>query len=182
MEVWASRYTYYTLHKHESLQITPDQYDIVGKYLVEAIQEVLGDNCTPSIQDVWTAAYDQLAGIMIQKESSLSDQDKEWKDWGDFHIVKISRESDEISSFHLSPVDGKPIPTFVPGQYVSVRVYVPNLGYMQARQYSMSDVTSSQYYRNQCKQEQGQQFTPGILSNVLHALKEPGQIVKVSHT
>jgi nitric oxide dioxygenase len=168
-------------HKHASLHITADQYDIVGKYLIEAMQEVLGANFTSSVQDAWTAAYAQLAKIMIQKEASLNGQHEEWKDWRDFRIVTISRESDEISSFYLSPVDGKPLPTFVPGQYVSVSVYVPQLGYMQARQYSMSDVPSTEYYRISVKQERGQQFPPGVLSNVLHDIRAPGQIVKVSH-
>ncbi|BCS21944.1 uncharacterized protein APUU_30169A [Aspergillus puulaauensis] len=168
-------------HRHASLEITPGQYDIVGKYLIEAMQEVLGDAFTPGIRDAWTAAYGALAGIMIQKERSLYDQDGEWKDWRDFRIVKIARESDEISSFYLSPVDGKPLPAFIPGQYVSVRVYIPEIGYMQARQYSMSDIPSSEYYRISVKQEQGQRFAPGVLSNVLHGLKEPGQVVNVSH-
>lgn len=167
--------------KHASLHITPDQYNIVGKYLIEAMQEVLGDNFTPDVQDTWSAAYGQLAGLMIQKERSLYDQHKEWKDWRDFRIVTISRESDEISSFYLSPVDKKPLPLFIPGQYVSVRTLVPQFGYSQARQYSMSEVPLSTYYRISVKREEGQRFPPGLLSNILHDLEAPGQIVQVSH-
>ncbi|GAM42106.1 hypothetical protein EIK77_008032 [Talaromyces pinophilus] len=167
--------------KHASLHITPDQYDIVGKYLIEAMQEVLGDNFTPDIQDAWTAAYGQLAGLMIQKESLLYDQHTEWKEWRDFRIVTISRESDEISSFYLSPVDMKPLPSFIPGQYVSVRALVPQFGYSQARQYSMSEIPLSSYYRISVKREEGQRFPPGLLSNILHDLEAPGQIVQVSH-
>ncbi|KUL89301.1 hypothetical protein ZTR_03814 [Talaromyces verruculosus] len=147
--------------KHASLHITPDQYDIVGKYLIEAMQEVLGDNFTP--------------------DSSLYDQHTEWKDWRDFRIVTISRESDEISSFYLSPVDEKPLPSFIPGQYVSVRALVPQFGYSQARQYSMSEIPLSSYYRISVKREEGQRFPPGLLSNILHDLEAPGQIVQVSH-
>ncbi|CAG8893178.1 unnamed protein product [Penicillium egyptiacum] len=168
-------------HKHVSLEITPNQYDIVGKYLIGAMHEVLGANFTENIQDAWTAAYGHLAGIMIQKEASLYDQHEEWKAWRDFRITDISRESDEISSFYLSPVDGKPLPSFVPGQYVSVRAHVWHLGYMQARQYSMSDIPSPTYYRISVKREKGQQFVPGLLSNTLHEVETPGKIVQVSH-
>lgn len=168
-------------HKHASLQITADQYDIVGLYLIKAMKEVLGDDFTPNVQDAWTSAYGQLASLMIQKESSLYGQHEEWKDWRDFRIVTIFRESEEISSFYLFPVDSKPLPTFVPGQYVSVRVYVPEMGYMQARQYSMSDIPSSKYYRISVKKERGQRFAPGVLSNALHDIDAPGEIVQVSH-
>lgn len=167
--------------KHASLHITPDQYEIVGKYLIEAMHEILGANFTPDVQDAWMAAYGQLARLMIQKESSLYDQDKEWKDWRDFRIVTISRESDEISSFYLSPVDEKPLPAFIPGQYVSVRARVPQFGYLQARQYSMSEIPSPSYYRISVKREEGQRFPPGLLSNILHDLEAPGQVVQVSH-
>ena len=167
-------------HKHASLEITPGQYDIVGKYLLGAMEEVLGANFTKDIQDAWTAAYSQLAGIMVQKEASLYDQHAEWKGWRDFRVTQISRESDEISSFYLSPVDGKPLPSFVPGQYVSVQTHVPHLGYTQARQYSMSDIPSPAYYRISVKREDGRQFPPGRLSNTLHDFETPGKTVQVS--
>ncbi|GFF93019.1 hypothetical protein IFM53868_07045 [Aspergillus udagawae] len=168
-------------HKHASLQITPDQYDIVGKFLIDAMREVLGDIFTSDVQDAWTAAYGQLSGLMIQKESSLYGQNEEWKDWRDFRIVNISRESDEISSFYLRPVDGKPLPPYLPGQYVSVRACVPQLGHFQARQYSMSETPLRNYYRISVKRERGQQSVPGLMSNVLHDFAAPGQIVQVSH-
>lgn len=61
--------------RHVFLQITPDQYDIVGKFLIEAMQEVLGQIFTPSVHNSWTAVYSQLASLMIQKKRSLYNQD-----------------------------------------------------------------------------------------------------------
>ncbi|KAJ6190875.1 Globin [Penicillium mononematosum] len=151
-------------HKHVSLEITPNQYNIVGKYLIGAMQEVLGVNFTENIQEAWTAAYGQLAGIMIQKEASLYDQHDEWKGWKDFRVTDISRESDEISSFYLSLSMGSPFR----------RLFL-------ARQYSMSDLPSPTYYRISVKREHGQQFAPGLLSNTLHEFETPGKTVQVSH-
>ena len=47
--------------KHVSLEILPEHYPIVGKYLLLAIADVLEDAATPDILDAWAAAYGQLA-------------------------------------------------------------------------------------------------------------------------
>jgi nitric oxide dioxygenase len=52
-------------NKHSSLAVKAEHYPIVGKYLLGAIQNVLGVAATPEIVEAWGAAYNQLAGIMI---------------------------------------------------------------------------------------------------------------------
>lgn len=134
-------------NKHTSLYIQPEQYDIVGKYLLETMGELLGDAFTPAIRDAWGAAYAQLAKIMIDREEQLYQASEGWRDWRDFKIQKKVPESDEITSFYLAPIDGGKLPTFLPGQYISVRTEVPELHYLQARQYSLSDAPGKDYYR-----------------------------------
>lgn len=175
-------------NKHASLYIKPDDYKIVGKYLIEAMGEVLGDALTPEIKDAWAAAYWQLADIMIGRENQIYQQSEGWTDWRDFKIIDKVKESDEITSFYLSPVDGKPLPAFQPGQYISVKVFVDEVQYEQPRQYSLSDKPSSEYYRISVKKEtglsQGESNAathPGYVSNILHDSKNKGDIVKVSH-
>ncbi|KAL1982779.1 hypothetical protein VTN96DRAFT_895 [Rasamsonia emersonii] len=172
-------------HKHASLYIQPEHYKIVGTYLLAAMKQVLGDALTPEIHDAWAAAYWQLADILIGKEKSLYEESDGWTDWREFKIAKKVPESDEITSFYLKPVDGKPLPSFRPGQYVSVLVDVPALGYPQPRQYSLSDKPNPDYFRISVKKEPGAvngvKSPPGYVSNVLHDLKQEGDIVKVSH-
>ncbi|KAK9366603.1 hypothetical protein V1509DRAFT_629509 [Lipomyces kononenkoae] len=174
------------VHKHVSLYIRPEQYDIVGEYLLAAMKQVLGDACTPEILNAWTAAYWQLAHILIDEEDKLYRQSEDWKDWRQFRITKKVPESEEITSFYLEPVDRSPLPTFQPGQYISVRVIVPGLEYLQARQYSLSDSPRPEYYRISVKQESGNPAAqhaatrPGYVSNVLHNLEE-GNLLEVSH-
>ncbi|KAH8696429.1 globin-like protein [Talaromyces proteolyticus] len=173
--------------KHASLYITPEQYRIVGKFLLQAMQEVLGDVFTPQVQDAWGSAYWQLANLMITKESSLYEQNSDWKTWRDFRIARIEPESTEIKSFYLEPVDGKPLPKFTPGQYISIRLYVPRLNYTQDRQYSLSDKPNPRYYRISVKREDGlspklsgPEDTSGYVSYLLHDM-EVGKVVQLSH-
>ncbi|KAL2008710.1 hypothetical protein VTN00DRAFT_6904 [Thermoascus crustaceus] len=94
-------------HRHSSFYIQPDDYKTVGEYLLAAVKQVLGNVCTPAILNAWTAAYWQLANILINKEADLYRQSEDWTYWRKFKIVKKVPESDDITSFYLAPVDGK---------------------------------------------------------------------------
>ncbi|PLB44856.1 flavohemo protein [Aspergillus steynii IBT 23096] len=175
-------------HKHASLYIKPEQYEIVGKYLLEAMGEVLGDALTPAIHAAWAAAYWQLANLMIGREAQLYQEANGWTDFREFRIAQKIPESSEITSFHLVPVDGKPLPSFRPGQYISIQVFVPELKYPQARQYSLSDKPEPDHYRISVKRESGLNprqpnaaAHPGYVSNILHDQIKEGDVVKVSH-
>ena len=174
--------------KHASLYVKPEQYDIVGHYLLLAIAEVLGSAFTPDIHDAWAVAYQQLADLMIHRETKLLEEAGDWNCWREFRIIQKIRESSEITSFHLAPVDGKSLPSYLPGQYISIRTSVPNTQYLQARQYSLSDVPHPDFYRISVKKEHvldiddsGAKAQPGYISNVLHRDKNIGDSVEVSH-
>lgn len=175
-------------NKHASLYVQPEHYSVVGKYLLEAMGQVLGDALTPEIKDAWATAYWQLADLMIAREQQMYQQSEGWTDWREFTVANKVKESDEITSFYLAPVDGKPLPSFRPGQYISVQVYVPALKYIQPRQYSLSDRPSSDYYRISVKKETGIDTAdpsaaahPGYVSNLLHDTFNKGDTLKVSH-
>ena len=175
-------------NKHASLYIQPDDYKIVGKYVLEAMKEVLGDALTPEIHDAWAAAYWQLANLFIGREGDIYKQSEGWTQWREFRVASKIPESDEITSFYLKPVDEKPLPSFRPGQYISVQVHVPDLQYLQARQYSLSDMPRSDYYRISVKKELGLNTAdpeakphPGYVSNILHGSVNEGDMIKVSH-
>lgn len=105
-------------NKHASLYVRPEQYAIVSKYLLAAIKEVLGDALTPELLEAWTVAYGDLADIFIKAEDNLYKHAHGWTDWREFRISRKVKESSEITSFYLEPVDGhvKPLPPFLPGQ------------------------------------------------------------------
>ncbi|KAK3937794.1 putative flavohemo protein [Diplogelasinospora grovesii] len=175
-------------HKHVSLQVTAAQYDIVGKYLIQAIGQVLGDAATAEIVDAWTAAYSVLAGAFIGVEGQMYKENEtkdHWVGWRKFRILRKVPESNGITSFYLAPSDGgTPLPKFLPGQYISLQVFVPQLGHLQSRQYSLSEgpKEKGEYYRISVKKDEGEvPGIPGIISNMLHANFNEGDEVELSH-
>ena len=125
---------------------------------------------------------------MIGREKQLYSEKAGWTTWRDFIITDKVIESDEITSFHLQPTDGKPLPAYHPGQYISIRTTVPALQHLQSRQYSLSDAPHPSSYRISVKKELGLDLAhpaatahPGYVSNVLHASKHVGDTLQVSH-
>ncbi|KAI0838450.1 globin-like protein [Hypoxylon sp. FL0890] len=171
--------------QHVSLFVQSEQYDIVGTYLLGAIGQVLGDAATPEIVDAWTAAYGVLAKIFIDTEQQLYKADENWTGWRKFRIARRQKEADDITSFYLEPVDGVvPLPKFLPGQYVSLQIPVPKLGYNQSRQYSLSQapLEDGTSYRVSVKREHDDELNiDGIISNILHDGYKEGDQVELSH-
>ncbi|HEX9150754.1 MAG TPA: NO-inducible flavohemoprotein [Flavobacterium sp.] len=170
-------------NKHVSLNIAPEQYDIVGNHLIASIKEVLGDLATTELIDAWTCAYNELAQIMIGIEAEMYQKTNNkkggWKGWRPFVISQIVKESEEINSFYLKPEDHKEIADFHPGQYISISTFIPELGHKQPRQYSLSSHSNNDYYRISVKKETSQNTPDGIVSNALHNKKE-GDIIELS--
>jgi nitric oxide dioxygenase len=178
--------------KHCSLGIHPDQYDIVGQYLLGAFAQVLGaDAWTTELHEAWTKAYTMLSKIFISREAQLYRQFGRWTGWRSLRISQKIAEGDDIYSFHLEPPAGTDkLPHFQPGQYVSVRVNVPSIGHLQSRQYSLSDHPSTQHYRISIKRDRGVhvgggieafQLKPGLVSNLLIEGYNVGDMLEVSH-
>lgn len=172
--------------KHGSLEVQPDHYPIVGQYLLGAVVSVLGPAATPEIVEAWSAAYGQLADIMIGRERILYDEGARqpggWRGFKPFRVERKERESEVMTSFYLVPADGAPLATFKPGQYVSVKVHPPGFAYEQIRQYSVSCAPNGEHYRISVKREDAPPHTagapPGLVSNHLHdAVHEGGALL-----
>lgn len=167
-------------HKHASLNIRPEHYPIVGEHLLASVVEVLGDAVDAETLEAWRVAYAQLAQIMIGVEAKLYEQ-AAWSGYRPFIVARKEVESDEITSFYLTPADGAAACGYEPGQFVTVKRYVGELGVDQPRQYSLSDAPNGQHLRISVKREGGnEQIPPGRLSTLLHDGVEEGAIVEVT--
>ena len=58
-------------HKHASLGIRPDQYQVVHDNLMWAIVDVLGDAVTPEVAAAWDEVYWLMANALINQERGL---------------------------------------------------------------------------------------------------------------
>lgn len=177
-------------HKHCSLGIRPEHYDIVGKYLLQAFAEVLGSGWTPQLHGAWSKAYSILARMLIGREVSLYKDFGEWQGWRSFRIHQKIAETEDIYSFYLVPSDGASLPSFIPGQYISVRIMIPGKGHLQPRQYALSETPRPDYYRISVKRDRGVQvgkgvdafqLRPGMVSNQLIDDYAAGDTVEVTH-
>ena len=170
-------------HKHRSLAIKAEHYPIVGEHLLGAIKEVLGDAATDDIIQAWGEAYGVIADVFIQVEKDMyneaATQTNGWDGFKDFTIVNKVEESDVITSFYLKPADGAGLPSFKPGQYITIRLSIPGETYLFNRQYSLSQSPGQDTYRISVKKEN--EMNPnGKVSVYLHEAIEIGDTIEVT--
>ncbi|WP_063057346.1 globin domain-containing protein [Nocardia salmonicida] len=135
-------------NKHASLGIEPAQYAIVHTHLFEAIAEVLGDAVTPEVAAAWDEVYWLMAQTLISMETGLYHAAgvAVGDVWRQVRVRDRRHESADTVSFVLASADGTPLPSFAPGQYLSVGVHLED-GARQIRQYSLSSAPSRDDWR-----------------------------------
>ena len=170
-------------NKHVSLGIKPEHYPIVGEYLLKAIKEVLGDAATDDIINAWAEAYGVIADAFIGVEKDMyekvENQENGWKFFKDFVVARKEKESGNITSFYLKPAEGSNVPTYQPGQYISVRMSIPGEKYTMIRQYSLSQAAKKDEFRISVKRE-ADNDPNGRVSVYLHEEVNIGDRLEVS--
>ena len=159
--------------KHCSLGVKAEHYPIVGKHLLDAIKDVMGDAATDEIIAAVAEAYGVLADVCIGRENQIyvdqASQPGGWNGLRDFVVDRKEKESDIVTSFYLKPADGGVLPHFLPGQYITVHIDHPTTP-TSPRNYSLSDVPGTGYFRISVKREEATQANApdGLISNYLH--------------
>ncbi|MGK5026147.1 NO-inducible flavohemoprotein [Janthinobacterium sp. RB2R34] len=166
------------VNKHVALQIRAEHYRLVGASLLKAIREVLGaEIATDAVIEAWGAAYGQLADILAGEEGRIYKTQASapggWNGAREFKVISKVEESEEITSFLMAPVDGKPVLAFAPGQYIGVVASVD--GVPMRRQYSLSAASNGETYRISIKREPG-----GKVSNHFHDNVAVGDTVQLT--
>ena len=171
-------------NKPVSVGIRAEHYPIVGKHLIASIKEVLGDAAIPELIDAWTAAYMQLADVLIGAEKAIYDKNAVaeggWTGWRFFKVAEKSKQTDNVTSFKLVPVDNGKMPEVKAGQYISVRVFVKGQDLIQPRQYTVVKADATSLTIAVKKVEAVEKSPAGMVSNTLHNDINEGDVVEVS--
>ncbi|GLY21557.1 globin domain-containing protein [Micromonospora sp. NBRC 101691] len=171
-------------HKHASLGIAPAQYTIVGRHLMAAVGEVLGDAVTAEVAAAWDETYWLLACELVAREARLhhgagiGEGEPVWRPW---RVDRRTPETADVVSLTLVPADGGPVPDFVPGRYVSVAVDLGEGRGRQIRQYSLSGRPGADHWRITVKRVRGTDGAPdGAVSTFLHDRVAVGDTLRLS--
>ncbi|GAA2533391.1 globin domain-containing protein [Winogradskya humida] len=163
--------------RHCALGIRPEQYTMVGRYLLRAVGAVLGDAVTPEIAAAWDEVYWLFAARLIGREARLyGEAGVDSADpWREYVVAARIEEAEDVVSFILAPADGGPAPAFRPGQYVTVAVAD------QLRQYSLSQAPAAGTLRITVRRVRGTGGLPdGVVSGHLHDRVRVGELLRLS--
>ncbi len=172
-------------HKHVSLGLAPDQYQVVHDNLMWAIVDVLGDAVTPDVAAAWDEVYWLMANMLINKERGLYDAvrlgpETIWRTW---RVAEKIQETDDVVSFVVERTDERAVKPSLPGQYVTIRMEMPD-GVLQPRQYSLTQADDGQHRRFAVKRVRGDGTAAGTLdgemSTLLHDHVNVGDEVTLS--
>lgn len=106
-----------------------------------------------------------------------------WNGVRKFVVDRRVEEADNVASFYLVPHDGKALPLFDPGQYLTFKLDIPGRDKPVIRCYSLSDGPNSNYYRVTIKRvgppRDQPDAPPGLVSNYFLDHVKEGDILDV---
>jgi hypothetical protein len=130
----------------------------------------------------WQILNEKLEAARVQhkkKEESVLP----WNGNRKFRIERKVCECPDICSFYLRSHDNKPLPEFLPGQYLTFELDVPGRQKHLIRCYSLSDRPHKDHYRVTIKRIKAPPddaaAPPGVGSNFFHDQLKEGDIVDV---
>jgi nitric oxide dioxygenase len=168
-------------HKHASLGIHPDQYQLVHDNLMWAIGDVLGDAVTPEIAAAWDEVYWLMASTLISQERGLYSArgvrpHTVWREW---QVEEKLRETGDVVTFVVRRIDDRLVKTSLPGQYVTVQMRMPD-GVQQPRQYSLTRADDGEHRHFTVKWVHGADKPDGEVSTLLHNSVQVGDVLIMS--
>lgn len=106
-----------------------------------------------------------------------------WTGFRKFKVVRKIREADDIHSFELVAHNGRPLPQFLPGQYLTFQIRMPDRAKPMVRCYSLSDAPGQGgRYRVSVKKvppPSGTPYEPGAVSSYFNDVVQEGDILDV---
>ncbi len=140
----------------------------------------------PALSKGWQSSFQamlqqDLSSKTVAGNPGLANEEQApaWPGFRKMRVATINKESDSVTSFILSPIDGQPLPLFQAGQFVVLRLQVdpdPDPGKPAIlRSYSLSDLPAVDHFRISVKAELN-----GIGSSFLCNRAREGDVLDVS--
>jgi ferredoxin-NADP reductase/ferredoxin len=136
----------------------------------------------PALSKGWQSSFQ---AILAQESSpkpvegnpglASEEQAPAWSGFRQMRVANIHRESDSVTSFILSPIDGQPLPLFQAGQFVVLGLHLDPGKSPVLRSYSLSDLPAVDHFRISVKNESN-----GIGSSFLCSRAREGDLLDVS--
>lgn len=100
----------------------------------------------------------------IHARSKQAEQDRlVWNGYRKFSVARKVSECDDVCAFYLKPHDGKALPVYKPGQYLTFQLDIPGRDKPLVRCYSLSDSPHEcQHYRVTIKKEKAPADKPDL--------------------
>jgi ferredoxin-NADP reductase len=104
-----------------------------------------------------------------------------WTGYKKFRVER-AREIEGVVSLLLRPHDGSRLPSYLPGQFLTLRVSVPGRSQRVVRCYSLSDESQGDHYRvtvKRARAPEGRDLQPGVASSFIHDQLRDGDLIDV---
>lgn len=136
----------------------------------------------PALSKGWRSSFEAI----LKQESgehaaagnpglANEEQAPAWPGFRPMRVAHVHKESNNVTSFLLAPVEGQLLPLARPGQFVVLRLQVASDQPPVLRSYSLSDLPAPDHFRISVKRE-----LKGIGSSFLSNRVQAGDVVEVS--
>ena len=133
--------------------------------------------------------FHQRVLAVAERARARRDTALAWEGLRELRVSAIVDECQDVKSFYLAATDGRPLPDYLPGQYLTVHL-PPTPGVRNAsdkpvvRCYSLSDRPREEFYRltvKHCPPPASQAGAPpGVGSTILHQHVQVGHMLQVA--
>jgi len=121
------------------------------------------------VENAWVKLHEQQLG------------NQAWLGLRKFKIVHKVEEAIGVTSFYLKPLDGRTLPNYRPGQFLTFSLNIPGQKKPVLRCYSLSDAPNQDFYRVTIKRAMApfdnQDAPNGLISNFFHDALAEGDVV-----
>jgi len=136
----------------------------------------------PALSKGWQSSFqailEQESGPKpVEGNPGLANEEQApaWPGFRRMRVANIHKESDNVTSLGLAPIDGQPLPVYQAGQFVVLRLLVEPGKSPILRSYSLSDLPAADHFRISVKSESN-----GIGSTFLCNRAREGDLLDVS--